>query len=224
ALTRDFIKKISSDARNGSYRMELKYRSHMISIDVFPFVFPPSSPFSESTHTVFDQFGDLRGKAVLDIGTGTGILAICSALAGAKHVEAVDIYIPAVECAESNVRLNHLESKISVYQSDLFSEVAYGKQFDLIIANLPIVDYPEKSKEFHSLFDPSFKYHKELFRKAPQHLKANGKMVLCHADLQDDSFPKLEELAVRSGFKFKIVNESHSLGHVWRNYEFTRKE
>ena len=231
-ITRKFMRKLQKDAKKGWHQTEIDG----IEIAVAPFVFPPSSPFSESTHyTVYDQFGNLKGKDVLDIGTGTGILAIKAALAGAKSVEAVDICLQAVACAEYNVRKNKLENKIKVYWSDLFKSVPSQNKYDLIIANLPIIDInPEENithekisicddSRFISLIDPGFRYHRELFQEAPKYLKPKGKITLGHANLQDRGFEKLEKIASESGFRFKIAKSADALGYEWRNYEFYMK-
>ena len=206
---------IKAKAKKGPYQIKL----NGVLIDVFPYIFPPSSPFSESTHTVYDELGHLKGKNVLDIGTGTGIQAIQAVLAGAEKVDAVDIYEGAVECARHNFKLNCLEKKIKVWKSDLFSNVP-RKQYDLIIANLPIVDIEEEDLRLHSLFDPGFKYHERLFQEAPAYLAKDGSIILCHADLQSRGFERLETLATNHGYTFKVKQAIKSLGYEWRNYEF----
>ncbi len=215
-ITQNFISMIKEKASKGTYRVNLGE----VKIDVFPYVFPPQSPFSESTHSVYDQFGDLHDKKVLDIGTGTGIQAIYAALAGASTVDAVDIYAPAVKCAKHNARLNNLEDKINVWQSNLFNDIPADK-YDLIIANLPILDAKEEDLRLHSLIDPNFAYHEELFNKSPNYLSEFGRIVLCHANLhKNSSFGRLEKVAAKNGFDANIVQSEKSLGHEWRSYEF----
>ncbi len=189
-ITKNFMKRIRDDAEKGVYRVALEG----VSIDVFPYVFPPQSPFSESSLMVYDQFKDLSNKKVLDIGSGTGIQSIYAARSGALNVDAVDIMDYAVKCTKHNAKLNGVE--INSYQSDLFSNVE--GRFDLIIANLPIVEAEEGDLRFHSLIDLEFEYHRRLFEEASDYLEANGRIVLCHANLSDDDeFGKLEKLAHR---------------------------
>ncbi|MBS3072589.1 50S ribosomal protein L11 methyltransferase [Candidatus Pacearchaeota archaeon] len=214
-ITQDFVKMIGTKAREGTYRVDI----NGIVIDVFHYIFPPQSPFSESTRTVYDQFGHLDGQNVLDIGTGTGIQAIQACLAGAEEVDAVDIYDNAVECAKHNVNLNGLDSKIKVWQSDLFNSIPQ-KRYDLVIANLPILDAVESDKRLHSLFDPQFAYHERLFKESPQYLSGSGRVVLCHANLQDGGFERLEEVVSRHEFNPTVTKSVNALGYEWRNYEF----
>jgi len=61
------------------------------------------------------------GEEVIDVGTGSGILAVGAMLLGAKSVLALDLDPVAVESARENVALNKLEKFISVKESDLLS-------------------------------------------------------------------------------------------------------
>lgn len=72
---------------------------------------------------------------MLDVGTGSGILAIGAAKLGARFIDARDIDPIAVETAEKNVAASGLSDKIQVSRSS----IAVGtspKQFDLVVANI----------------------------------------------------------------------------------------
>jgi ribosomal protein L11 methyltransferase len=73
-------------------------------------------------------------KKVVDLGTGTGVLALASALLGAQQVLAVDLNPLCVKTAERNAQLNHLESRIEVKEgrAEDFAEL----QADLVLANI----------------------------------------------------------------------------------------
>ena len=76
---------------------------------------------------------DLKGKRVLDMGCGTGVLAIFAEKKGAVHVDAIDIdnwcYQNSVENTERNAC-----SAIDVYEGD--SDLLEDKKYDVIIANI----------------------------------------------------------------------------------------
>lgn len=74
---------------------------------------------------------------ILDIGTGTGILAIAAARLGAKNVLAVDNDLQACKIAKENIKNNNVESRIKVVAKDIF-KYKINKKFDLIIANLTV--------------------------------------------------------------------------------------
>lgn len=73
-------------------------------------------------------------ETMLDIGTGTGILAIAAALLGVDKISAIDIDPYAVEASKNNIRLNSVEDKIKVIKGDMTKDLS-GK-FSIITANL----------------------------------------------------------------------------------------
>lgn len=74
------------------------------------------------------------GKQVLDIGCGTGILAILASKRGAASVLAIDNNDWAYENAVDNVKLN-LVSNVEVLAGSV-NELKITRQFDLILANI----------------------------------------------------------------------------------------
>ncbi|CAM2832439.1 50S ribosomal protein L11 methyltransferase [Paenibacillus sediminis] len=63
------------------------------------------------------------GEEVIDVGTGSGILAIGAVKLGAKHVLALDLDPVAVSSARENAKINHLEDRITVKESDLLGVI-----------------------------------------------------------------------------------------------------
>jgi ribosomal protein L11 methyltransferase len=87
---------------------------------------------------------------VLDIGTGTGILAIVAAKLGALKVVAIDLNELAVETARKNVLLNGVEDQVQVKWGE--AEAFIGEKADLMLANLhfQVIDALMKREEFFS--------------------------------------------------------------------------
>lgn len=77
---------------------------------------------------------ELKGKSVIDMGTGTGILAILAAMRGASPVDAVEIDEFAYLNALENVRLNH-HPEINVVHGDV-SALKELSPADLFLANI----------------------------------------------------------------------------------------
>jgi ribosomal protein L11 methyltransferase len=73
-------------------------------------------------------------EKVIDLGTGTGVLALASALLSAQQVLAVDLNPLCVKTARGNVQRNHLESRIEVKagRAEEYADV----QADLVLANI----------------------------------------------------------------------------------------
>jgi ribosomal protein L11 methyltransferase len=76
---------------------------------------------------------DLTGRSVIDVGTGSGVLAIAARRLGASGVLALDDDPDAITAAAENVALNH-ETRIALEVADL--RASKIGQFDLVIANL----------------------------------------------------------------------------------------
>ena len=89
----------------------------------------------ETTHMMIQHIlkNDFKNKSVLDMGCGTGVLAILAEKRGAKPIDAIDIdnwcYVNSIENVERN-NCNH----ISVYEGD--ASLLKGKKYDIIIANI----------------------------------------------------------------------------------------
>jgi ribosomal protein L11 methyltransferase len=71
---------------------------------------------------------------VLDLGTGTGILAVAAALLGAKKVVAVDLNPLCVKTAAKNVELNHQEEIVHLVEGE--AEDFADDPADLVVANI----------------------------------------------------------------------------------------
>jgi ribosomal protein L3 glutamine methyltransferase len=100
---------------------------------------------------------------VLDLCTGSGCLAILTALAFSDaRVDAADISKGALEVAQRNVGDYELDSRVRPVESDLFDALA-GRRYDLIISNPPYVDAASMAR-----LPPEY-------RKEPQLALAAGK-------------------------------------------------
>lgn len=80
-----------------------------------------------------------RGKAVYDLGCGSGILAIAAALLGAARVTALDNCPAALERARENCRLNGVGPRVTLEQADLLSYLQGGEgppPGDIVLGNL----------------------------------------------------------------------------------------
>ena len=77
---------------------------------------------------------DFAGLSGLDMGSGTGVLAIVAAKLGALHVDAVDIDQWAYENSSENIRDNRVEGIVKPVLGDV--SVIRGKKYDFILANI----------------------------------------------------------------------------------------
>ena len=141
--------------------------------------------FTPSVHGV-KGFGEAiqirRGDRVLEIGTGTGILAILSAKKGGR-VTATDISQKAVELARKNAERNNVEIDFRV--GSLFAPVK-GKKWDVVIANVaqevlsPRLRRrfsPERVRGIHAGMRGN-EILLKLLREAPQYMRPTSELYV----------------------------------------------
>jgi len=118
-------------------------------------VLVPRSPFAELIVEQFSPWAEPdRVKRILDIGTGSGCIAIACALYFPEiHVDAVDIDDEALRITNRNIERHHLQDRVAAIKSDLLADVPV-RQYDIIVSNPPYVS----EKEYEAL--PS-EYHQE---------------------------------------------------------------
>lgn len=89
-------------------------------------------------------FRPLEDIRILDIGTGSGCIALALAKNTPCKITAVDISRPALDLAVENARMNCLEQRIEYIQSDIFSELWDRKiKYGIIVSNPPYIPQGE---------------------------------------------------------------------------------
>jgi ribosomal protein L11 methyltransferase len=114
------------------------------------------------------EFKRRRPRRVLDVGTGTGVLAMASAKAARRRVVAGDLDPEAVRVARQNARLNRVAGLVTFYAGPgIRHPAARARRFDLVTANI--------------LARPLIRLAPELARA----LARNGTMILSGLLLRD---------------------------------------
>ncbi len=136
--------------------------------------------------TVDDR--DLGGR-FLDVGTGSGALAILLRSMGASDVTGVDISSPSVALAAENELLNFPDAKIKFLAGDLFSPLTPGQdRFDKIIFNppgwrTPSPRFEEELAHLRGEMDPSAMFYGDqillrFLAELPGYLRSNGTAIV----------------------------------------------
>jgi release factor glutamine methyltransferase len=94
------------------------------------------------THMLANAIKVKPTDTVLEVGCGSGFIAMTAAKLGAKHVYASDIATPAVQTTLRNKKLNGIDGQMTVVQGDWFAPFK-GMKFDVIVANPPCMPFPE---------------------------------------------------------------------------------
>jgi release factor glutamine methyltransferase len=157
----------------------------------FRFVVPPTvfHPRYFVTGEYFAGFIatlNLRGRRVADLGTGSGILALAAARAGASTVMALDINPKAAWAAGENARLNGLGDRVTAVCSNLFSAVIPGPLFDVILCNPPY--FPGEPRDLADRARHSGPNHRDIvqmFIQARERLAPGGRMYVLFSSRAD---------------------------------------
>ena len=112
-------------------------RQHYKGLDI---VIQPKMSFGTGHHATTQLMvemlldSEVEGKKILDMGSGTGVLAIVAAKLGAESVLAVEIDDMAEESVRENIELNAVADKVVSIWGD--ASAIKGKEFDIILANI----------------------------------------------------------------------------------------
>ena len=95
---------------------------------------------------IIDDNKDKPSLKILDVGTGSGIIAVCLA----KHlteskVSAIDISFDALETAKGNASLNEVGDRVNFFQADILKDEIPENGFDVIASNPPYISNDEFS-------------------------------------------------------------------------------
>ncbi|MFZ3238144.1 MAG: 50S ribosomal protein L11 methyltransferase [Stellaceae bacterium] len=178
-------------------------------LTVRPTVFHPRYFISSECFADFIGRLDLAGKRVLDVGTGSGILALAAARAGAANVVAADINPNAALSAAENARANGFGDRVGAVCSDLLSALAPRPLFDVILSSPP-----KHAGEPRDLADrgwhagPAYRDVAALFAQSRQRLKPGGRLLVMVSS--DTDLALFGTLIEEAGFHARPVHE-HSI-------------
>jgi release factor glutamine methyltransferase len=143
------------------------------------------------------------GDVFLDMGTGSGAMAIVAARQGCKKVVAIDISPVSVACAKNNVDHHAFTKHIDVRQGNLFNALQPEEKFSLIAFNPPFMDGCPNDWLEAAMYDSDYKTLKRFFSEFPGFLKPSGRLLIVFSEA--GNVQMLEALMQKSGMKFEMV-------------------
>lgn len=173
---------------------------------VRPTVFHPRYFLTSAFFAKFLSGQDLVGKRVADVGTGSGILALAAARAGAASVVALDINPNAALAAAENAHANGVGHVLMAVSSDLLSALSPRPLFDVIISSPP--SFPGKPRDLADRAWHAGLAYRDialLFIQARERLASGGCMYVLFSS--DSDLDLLGRLISRAGFVSRLVAE-----------------
>jgi methylase of polypeptide subunit release factors len=200
--------KWESDVRNMFSKLRGSPEVTEVEIDgvrlkVFPGVFSPeiffeSQWFAEKIATLTE------GRKLLEIGPGTGIIGLFSALKGAE-VTAVDVNEKAIE----NTELNFAEHGLVVDArlGSVYEPLDSSEQYDIIFWNHPFNKTSQEDSDpfLKSVFDYEYKHLETYISEGGRHLAEKGRLLLGTSSIAN--LKEIEEIANKHGYHFVLVDK-----------------
>lgn len=176
---------------------------------VSPSVLIPRQETEILVEAVIEDLNDKENLSLLDIGTGSGIIAVCLAKNLNLKIDAVDTSKEALLIAKQNAALNSVGDKIDFYFKDILSAENFPKKYDVIVSNPPYIS----EEEFESLqpelkvYEPKnaltdysngYKFYEAITLRGKELLKENGKIYF---ETGKGQFKKVIEILEANGFE-----------------------
>ncbi|MCD6525351.1 MAG: methyltransferase [Thermococcus sp.] len=172
-----------------------------IKLELHPDVYEPA----EDTFLLAETLDIKPGETALDVGTGTGIIALLMARK-AKRVLGVDVNPKAIELAKKNAELNGI-TNVEFRVSDLFENVS--GRFDVITFNAPYLPgEPEKPIDLALVGGETGREVIDRFiREVPDYLTENGRVYLVQSSIT--GIEETLEMFGKVGLRAEVVARRH---------------
>jgi release factor glutamine methyltransferase len=174
-----------------------------------PTLLPPHLPVTPAAFALAKKARALPAPRALDLGTGSGCLAIVLAkLVPALFVTAVDLSRDALDIARQNAQRNKVDTRVQFLCGDLFHPLKEEHKFDIVVSNPPYIPSADiagleptvRDFEPKSALDggaDGLDFYRRIFEGAPQHLQPQGRVMV---EVGIDQAEAVASLAREKGF------------------------
>ena len=195
-------------------------------ITIFPNVFSPAY-FTDSLWFAENIAEIVSDKKLLEIGTGTGIIALFCALNGA-NVTATDLNPDAIKNARYNFEKHRVH--VETYLGDMYEPLPKDSRFDFIFWNHPFNkgDNPNEEILLKAGFDFQYQGLERYIRGAEKHLNLHGRILLGTGNFAD--LEEIERIAEARRYTLALlkkesfpIEKGSDLLNDYRIYELKRQ-
>ena len=183
------------------YSVVMDGLSLTIDEDVFP---PDMGQCSQNLARIAQGY---RAETALDMGCGSGYLALSLKRSGVAEVWASDIHGPAVECARKNVKTNESVGPVHVVQSDLFENIPATLKFDLIVFNQPFG--PGQGETVCGCGpDGGYRITRRFLLQAANRLTPEGAVIMAFSD-REPAVNSPDRIAAELGYPVTVLLDKY---------------
>ena len=180
---------------------------------VSPTVFWPS----EDSQPLVQHGEIVPGEPVLDLCTGSGVIAVMAPYAGACTVLALDKNPAAVHTATQNAELHRCADVIEVRESDLFAAVAPGETCEVMTMHPPYTPHRASDHVEASTWESHFALPQRFFADVQPFLTPGGRISLGQASF--GPLARVHAFATQAGFAIRLIGSVHVETELPRTYD-----
>lgn len=182
------------------------YQQEDIRLEIPPQVFHPGFFFSTQLLLQYINKFSLHEKRVVELGAGSGLIAMIVAKKGAV-VTATDISPIAIEYLQKNNEQN--KTNLEIIESDLFDNITH-RIFDFIVINPPYYKKQPRSLSDHAWFCGEHgEYFSKLFKQLGDYIHPDTKTIMVLCDGCD--IDMIKKMAAINGFDLKLMLTKQNL-------------
>ncbi len=169
--------------------------------DVFP---PDMGKCSQNLARIALRY---HAQTALDMGCGSGYLALSLKRSGVPEVWASDIHGPAVDCARKNTEQNKNVGPIHIVQSDLFDNIPAAVKFDLIVFNQPFG--PGQGDTVCGCGpDGGYQITRRFLLQAADRLNPDGAVIMAFSD-REPAINSPDRVAAELGYPVRVLLDKY---------------
>jgi release factor glutamine methyltransferase len=190
---------------------------------VNPSVLIPRQETEILVETIIEQYKDFETVTILDIGTGSGNIAISLAKNLNSYITAVDVSDDALKTANENARLNSISDKINFIKNDFLIDDINMNDFDVVVSNPPYVSIEEyetlrpelkgyEPKVALTDFNSGFQFYEAISDRSNYLLKKGGKLFF---EIGRGQFSEVHEIMEKYHYQnITIINDYMNIERV----------
>jgi release factor glutamine methyltransferase len=145
------------------------------------------------------------GERVLDLCTGSGVIAIYSALKGASKSVALDINPEAIKCVKENAEMHGVADAIDARVSDMWQALGKDEKFDVITMNPPFTKHKARTFVEKTIWDEDNYVQDRFIEGFDSRLNPGGRIYMTQANF--GAIRQMLEKSWNAGLSYRIIGK-----------------